>query len=136
MRADAGAALQHHRQQARHGLVIMVARPARPLLAIEPRQTLLEEPLAPVPGAGSRARPRARSRYLSARRRGQHDARSAHQALRCAPRPHQIAQARSLGPGQLDLLLAPPCSSCCRESACLRAVHSARYFWDTALAGC
>ena len=49
MRADAGAALQHRRQQARHGLVIMVARPARPLLAIEPRQTLLEEPLAPVP---------------------------------------------------------------------------------------
>jgi hypothetical protein len=26
----------------------------------------------------------------------------------CGARPHQIAQARSLGPGQLDLLLARP----------------------------
>ena len=57
---------------------------------------------------GSRARPRARSRCSRRPRRGQHDARSTRQALRCGPRPHQIAQARSLGLGQLDLLLARP----------------------------
>jgi hypothetical protein len=45
MRADAGPALQHGRQQARDGLVIMVARTARPLLAIEPRQTSLRNRL-------------------------------------------------------------------------------------------
>jgi hypothetical protein len=87
----------------------MVTRAARPLLAVEPGQALLEEALAPVPDRRDREAHLARDRgVVNAVRRRQHDARSPHQALRRGPRPNQIDQAGSLDRGQLDLLLAWP----------------------------
>jgi hypothetical protein len=51
----------------------------------------------------------------------------------CGARLHQIAQARSLGPGQLDLLLARPAHAA-PPVAGASMPDSARYFWDATLA--
>jgi hypothetical protein len=109
VRTDARAALEDRRQQVRHRLVIMAARAPRPLLTVEPGQTLLEEPLAPV--ADRRDREADIPRDLGVRGalcRCEHDPRPAHQTMRCRPRADQIAQTVPLRLTQLDFLLARP----------------------------
>ena len=87
---------------------------------------------------GSTARPHARSRCLERPPPSQHDARSAHQALRCAPRPHQIAQARSLGPGRSisclrgrPMLLLPLPNSACLRAAILHVISGTLHYGGT-----
>jgi hypothetical protein len=109
VRTDARAALQDRRQQVRHRLVIMAARAPGPLLTVEPGQTLLEEPLAPVTDRWDREADLPRDLGVRAALcRCEHDPCPAHQTMRCRPRADQIAQTVPLHLSQLDLLFPRP----------------------------